>query len=175
MRLAILLLFLFGPFLVGSTAQAQCVSLTDLLAIGAEPTALVSPKVVTDHLTFEWAYEPLTATTKEATWTFTPSGTGTASARLVVRPQRPGQDVLLKTSQLSCIRDLRSELKSRKMVPLPVTCPSCEAVRYQSPEFDVTLYSQMKGEFPFVVVVHQVPAGSPPAASNVKLNGMKNP
>ena len=32
------------------------------------------------------------------------------------------------------------------------------------PEFDVTLYSMMKGEFPFVVVVHQVPAGMPPPA-----------
>ena len=172
MRTRFLILFVAAQALLISAAHAQCVSLTDLLAIGAEPTALVSPKSVTDHLTFEWAYVGPTATTKEASWTFTPEGTATATARMLVRPQRPGQDVLLKTAQASCVRDLRNELKSRKLTPQPVTCPSCEAVRYQAPDFDVTIYSQMKGEFPFVVVVHQVPAGMPPAAA---ATGAKNP
>ena len=150
--------------MLAPAARAQCVALNDLLAIGADPTAQSSGKVVTDHVSVEWTYVGATPTAKEASWTFTPTGASAPTARLLVRPQRPGQDVLLKTTQASCVRDLRSELKARKLTPQPVTCPSCEAVRYQSPEFDVTLYSMMKGEFPFVVVVHQVPAGMPPPA-----------
>lgn len=176
MRTVALAAILACQLLVGTVARAQCVALNDLLAIGAEPSALASPKVVTDHLTFEWTYGAPSAAIKEPNWTFVPSGGGSsATALLLVRPQRPGQDVLLKTSQSSCVRELTKELKSRKLTPQPVTCPSCEAVRYQAPDFDVTLYSQMKGDYPFVVVVHQVPAAAPPAASNTKLTGMKTP
>ena len=156
------------------SAHAQCVGLNELLAIGADPTALASGKVVSDHLSFEWTYVAPTATAKEGLWAFMPSGSSTPTAQLVVRPQRPGQDVLLKTAQANCVRELRGELKSRKLTPQPVTCPSCEAVRYQGPDYDVTLYSQMKGEFPFVVVVHQVPAAAPPAA-NAKATSLKTP
>ena len=151
--------------MLAPAARAQCVALNDLLAIGADPTAQVSGKVVTDHVSFEWTFVGATPTAKEPSWTFTPAGASAPAARLLVRPQRPGQDVLLKTTQASCLRDLRSELKARKLTPQPVTCPNCEAVRYQAPDFDVTLYSLMKGEFPFVVVVHQVPPGMPPAAA----------
>jgi hypothetical protein len=165
MRIFTLLALLGSQLVFMSAARAQCVALGDLLAIGADPTAQSSGKVVTDHVSFEWAFVGATPATKEASWTFTPTGTSVPTARLLVRPQRPGQDVLLKTTQASCLRDLRSELKARKLTPQPVTCPNCEAVRYQSPDFDVTLYSQMKGEFPFVVVVHQVPPGMPPAAA----------
>ncbi|MCI1187423.1 hypothetical protein MON38_08320 [Hymenobacter sp. DH14] len=150
--------------LLAPAARAQCVALSDLLAIGADPTAQSSGKVVTDHVSFEWTFVGATPTAKEPSWTFTPSGASAPTARLLVRPQRPGQDVLLKTTQASCLRDLRSELKARKLTAQPVTCPNCEAVRYQAPNFDVTLYSQMKGEFPYVVVVHQVPAGMAPPA-----------
>ena len=175
MRFTILIAILALQLFAGAAARAQCVALADLLAIGAEPAALASPKIVTDHLSFEWSYVGPTATAREPSWTFVPSGTSTAAALLVVRPQRPGQDVLLKSTQGSCVRDLTKELKSRKLKPQPVTCPNCEAVRYQASDFDVTLYSQMKGDFPFVVVVHQVPAGSPPAASTTKMAGSKNP
>src|SRR6476646_911617 len=96
-------------------AHAQCVTLSDLLAIGADPTAQSSGKVVTDHLSVEWTYVPSAPSAKEASWTFTPSGECAATARLVVRPQRPGQDVVLKMAQGICVRDLRSELKSRKL------------------------------------------------------------
>ena len=156
-------------------ARAQCVALSDLLAIGADPTAQSSGKVVTDHLSFEWTYVAAAPTAKEASWLFVPSGTSAPTARLLVRPQRPGQDVVLKTTQANCVRDLRSELKARKLTSQPVTCPNCEAVRYQSSDFDVTLYSQMKGEFPFVVVVHQVPVGMPPAAAATGATGSKTP
>ena len=156
--------------MLAPAARAQCIALSDLLAIGADPTAQSSGKVVTDHVSFEWTFAGATPTAKEASWTFTPSGASAPTARLLLRPQRPGQDVLLKTSQASCLRDLRSELKARKLTAKPVTCPNCDAVRYQASDFDVTLYSQMKGEFPFVVVVHQVPVGMPPAAAVGSVN-----
>ena len=166
MRILVFLAFLGSQLAFAAAARAQCVALNDLLAIGADPTAQVSGKVGTDHLSFEWSYVAATPTAKETSWTFTPSGALAPTAHLVVRPQRPGQDVLLKTTQASCVRELRAELKARKLTPQPVTCPSCEAVRYQGPDFDVTLYSQMKGEFPFVVVVHQVPSGLPSVGSS---------
>ena len=165
MRALLLFAFLLSQAICAPAVRAQCIGLADLLAIGAEPTAITAPKVVTDHLTFEWTYAGPTATVREASWTYVPSGTTAPSARLQMRAQRPGQDVVLKTTQANCVRDLRSELKSRKLTAQPVTCPSCEATRYQGPDFEATIYSQMKGEFPFVVVVHQVPPGMPPAAS----------
>lgn len=168
MRTLLLFAFLVGQVLYAPALRAQCIVLTDLLAIGAEPVALTSPKVVTRHLPSEWTYEGSTATVREAGWTFVPEGATAPLARLQLRTQRPGQDVVLKTAQASCVRDLRGELKSRKLTAQPVTCPGCEAARYQGPNFEVTIYSQMKGDFPFVIVVHQVPPGMPPAASGVK-------
>ena len=173
MRALSIFALLIGSAIWAPASRAQCLGLTDLLAIGAEPTALTSSKVVADHLTAGWTYVGATATVHESAWTFAPAGATTLMARLQLRAQRPGQDVVLKTSQATCIRDLRGELKSRKLTALPVTCPNCEAVRYQGPDFEATIYSQMKGEFPFVVVVHQVPPGMPPAASGT--SGVKAP
>ena len=144
------------------SGQAQCPELSELLAIGAEPTALTAPQVVTARLSTDWTFVGPTATSREVSWTLpVPEGSTIAPARLSLRPQRPGQDVVLKTTLAACVRDLRSELKSRKLTAQPVTCPGCEAVRYQGPDFDATIYSQMKGDYPFVVVVHQVPASGP--------------
>lgn len=173
MRALVLFLFLLGPALCAPALRAQCLSLADLLAIGAEPTALTAPKVVTAHLAAEWTYAGPTAIVREAAWTYVPAGTTAPTARLQLRAQRPGQDVVLKTVQANCVRDLRSELKSRKLTTQPVTCPGCEATRYQGPDFEATIYSQMKGEFPFVVVVHQVVPGMSPAASGT--GGVKAP
>lgn len=171
MRALFLFAFLTGQALWAPALRAQCIALADLLAIGAEPLALTTPKVVTDHLTFEWSYMGSTATVREAAWTYLPAGTTTPIACLQMRTQRPGQDIILKTTQASCVRELGRELKSLKLTAQPVTCPSCEAVRYQGPDFEATIYSQMKGEFPFVVVVHQVLPGMPPATSG----GVKTP
>ncbi|MCC3152504.1 hypothetical protein Q3A66_05525 [Hymenobacter sp. BT770] len=166
MRLFILLILLALQAVVPASLRAQCIGFADLLTIGAEPTALTSPQVVTQHLTSEWSYTAPTASSREAFWTLpAQNGAAVAACRLMLRAQRPGQDVVFKTVQASCVRELRSELKSRKLVAEPVTCPSCEAVRYKGPDFEATIYSQMKGDYPFVVVVHQVPALLPgPAA-----------
>ncbi|WP_426059352.1 hypothetical protein [Hymenobacter sp. B1770] len=138
------------------TVQAQCLGLSELLVIGAEATAVSTPQVVTQHLP-EWMFNAPAAGSLEAYWTSAlPVGGRLAPSRLTVRPQRPGQDVVLKTTQASCVRQLRSELKSQKLEAQPVTCAGCEAVRFKGPDYEATIYSQMKGDYPFVVVVHQV-------------------
>ena len=168
MRINFLLMLLLwgGAAFWSLPARAQCLELAELLAIGAEPTALTAPQVVTALLSAEWSFAGPTVTSREVSWALAaPEGSTLAAARLSLRPQRPGQDVVLKTTLAACVRELRGELKSRKLIARPVTCTGCEAVRYQDPGFDATIYSQMKGDYPFVVVVHQVPASSPgPAA-----------
>lgn len=79
--------------------------------------------------------------------------------------------MVLKTTLANCVRELRGELKSRKLTAQPVTCPNCEAVRYQGPDFEATIYNQMKGDYPFVIVVHQVPAAASPAVSEAGRSG----
>lgn len=161
----------FILLLAGAISQpvwAQSVSLANLLAIGAEPAALTTPEDVTKHLPIEWDYKAPTANSREAFWAL-PAAEGLALpvARITVRAQRPGQDVVLKTTDASSVRGLRSELKSKKLTGEPVTCPSCEGVRFKGPDFEATIYSEMKGDYPFVVVVHQVPAAvSGPAAKD---------
>lgn len=173
MRVSLLLLLL-GLALAPGRLWAQCPALDDLLAIGAEPTALTSPPVVTAHLTADWVLNPPAAGAREAFWTV-PASDGRASALLLVRAQRPGQDVVLKTTQAACVRQLRSELKSRKLTTQEVTCPNCEAMRFQSPEFEATIYSQMKGDYAFIIVVHQVLAAPAPvpAPASTKGSGAK--
>lgn len=61
---------------------------------------------------------------------------------------------------------MRAELKSRKLTTQSVTYFGCEAVRFQGPDFEATIFSLTKGDYPFVIVVHQVPpepAAGPPA------------
>ena len=167
MRVFILVLLLLWQVVTPSMGLAQCIGLDDLLVIGAEPTALTVPQIVTGRLSPNWTFNGPTATSREVFWTLPATdGSALAAIRLQVRAQRPGQDVVLKTTQAACVRQLRAELKSRKLTAQPVTCPNCEAVRFQSPDFEATIYSQMKGEYPFVVVLHQVPVV--PAGSGAK-------
>lgn len=164
MRIILLCLLLLWQLATASAVRAQCPALADLLAIGAEPTALVASPVITRHLPSDWSMNTPTPPSREVFWTLpAPDGAALPVARLQMRAQRPGQDVVLKTSLANCVRELRGELKSRKLTAQPVTCPSCEAVRYQGPDFEATIYSQMKGDYPFVIVVHQVPAAASPA------------
>ena len=77
------------------------------------------------------------------------------ATQLQVRAPRLHLEVVLKTTRAACVRQLRVELKSRKLTAQPVTCPSCEAFRFPSPDFEATIYSQLKGDYLFVVVLHQ--------------------
>lgn len=161
-----LLMLLLWQAAVPLSGFGQCLALDDLLAIGAEPTALSVPQVVTDRLNAAWAYTAPTAMAREAFWTLpAASGGAVPTARLQLRAQRPGQDVVLKTTEAACVRQLRGELKGRKLTSQPVTCPACEAVRFQGPDFEATIYSQMKGDYPFVVVLHQVPTARAAASA----------
>ena len=170
MRILFFILALLWQGAAPLPGLAQCLELNDLLVIGAEPTALAVPQVVTGRLSADWTFNGPTATSREVFWTLpAPDGGSLAAARLQLRAQRPGQDVVLKTTQAACVRQLRAELKSRKLTTQPVTCPGCEAVRFQGPDFEATIYSLMKGDYPFVVVVHQVPpvpAADPPATGS---------
>ncbi|HEX8328281.1 MAG TPA: rhodanese-like domain-containing protein [Hymenobacter sp.] len=159
MKILVVLLLLLWKGVAASSVQAQCLELSSLLAIGADPSAATSTAAVTKLLPAEWKFQSSTPASREAFWSWpAPDGGAVPATKLTVRPQRPGQDVVLKTTQAACIRQLRSELKSRKLTAQPVTCPGCEAVRFQAPDFEATVYSQMKGDYPFVVVVHQVPS-----------------
>ena len=134
---------------------AQHIVLNDLLIIGAEPTVLTVPQVVTSRLSPDWTFSGTTATLGEVFWTLPATdGSALSVTRLLMRAQQPGQDVVLKTNQVACVRQLRAELKSHKLTAKPVTCLSCEAIRYQAFAFKATIYSQMKGDYPFMVVVH---------------------
>lgn len=165
MRILLSLLLLFAWQGVAPTAGfAQCLALDELLAIGAEPTALTVPLVVTGRLPADWTFTGAGTGSREVFWTLPPAeGSTLPAARLQVRAQRPGQDVVLKTTQAACVRQLRAELKSRKLTAQPVTCLNCEAARFQGPDFEATIYSLMKGDYPFVVVLHQIPVAAPPS------------
>ena len=165
MRILLLLLLLFAwQGAAPALAFAQCLELNELLAIGAEPTALTVPLVVTGRLSADWTFTGPSTGSREVFWTLPPAeGSPVPAARLQVRAQRPGQDVVLKTTQAACVRQLRADLKSRKLTAQPVTCPSCEAFRFQGPDFEATIYSQMKGDYPYVVVLHQIPVVPPPS------------
>lgn len=158
MKIIFFLLVLLWQGVAAPSLRAQCLKLADLLSVGAEPAAAISPSVVTAHLGSEWTFNGPTASSREVFWAWAaPQAGAVAPARLAVRLQRPGQDVVLKTTQASCVRELRSELKSRKLTAQLVTCPGCEAEKFQGSDFEATVYSKMKGDYPFVVVVHQVP------------------
>ena len=86
-------------------------------------------------------------------------------------PQRVQQrnfDVVLKTTQVACLRQMRSALRALRLTPVTVNCPNgCEAQRYDGVDYPATLYSKMKGDYPFVVVLHplrQAGQSPPPAA-----------
>jgi hypothetical protein len=157
----------FGLFL-GATlsitaAQAQCLPLADLTAIAANPQALAKPEALTQLPTGSWVFKGTPPRSKEIQWISAATSADAdgvhSPAMFSLRPFLQSFDVVLKTTEASCVRDVRSELKSLKLTPVPVTCPGCEAVRYDGPGYQATLYSKMKGDYPFVVVVH--PLASP--------------
>jgi len=148
-------------------AQAQCFDLPQLLSIGSARQSLTQPERIPMLPATEWKLQKPASPTQEIVWTWLAANSdGVAPAQVLLRPLA-GQatpDVLLKTNQASCVRQLRSSLKDLGLKPVPVTCPNCEAQRYQSAEFVATLYSGLKGDFPFMFVMHPVPATVPPGS-----------
>lgn len=154
---------LFLSTVFGTTvAQAQCLPLADLTAIAANSNALAKPQALAQLPAGSWLFKGTPPRSKEVQWisaATSADGDGVHSpAMFSLRPFLQSFDVVLKTTEVGCVRDVRAELKSLKLTPVPVTCPGCEAVRYDGPGYQATLYSKMKGEYPFVVVVHPLTA-----------------
>lgn len=77
----------------------------NLLVAGAEPTALTVLQVVTSRLSPDWIFSGPTVTSREVLWILSATNSGALPAtRLQMRAQRPGQDVVLKTNQVACLR-----------------------------------------------------------------------
>jgi|SRR6476661_1407610 len=163
MKEKIVLMLLAGG-ICSHSARAQCVPLAEMATIAADPKSSAKPERVTQLPAAEWIFRGTPAKSREIQWTSSASSAndqGTfVPALFALRPFQQGYDAVLKTTEASCIRQLRSELKSQKLEPVAVTCPNCEAVRYDGPTYQTTIYSKMKGEFPFVVVVHPLQAAS---------------
>lgn len=150
-------------------AQAPCFELPQLLSIATARMSVAQPERIPLLQATEWQLTKPASPTQEILWTSLQlNAQGVAQAQVILRPL-PGQlnpDVLLKTNQNACVKQLRSSLKDLGLKPVPVTCPSCEAQRYQATDFVATLYTGLKGDFPFMVVMHPVAVvGSSPSVS----------
>ena len=152
-------------------AAAQCLELPQLLSIGAARSAVVHPETIALLPATEWQLQRAASPTQDIVWTSVATNAlGAAQAQVLLRPYagQPTPDVLLKTTQLACARQMRATLKRQGLKPVAVTCPDCEAQRYQAAGFVATLYSGLKGDFPYLLVVHPLaPAGAAPAPSAV--------
>lgn len=150
-------------------AQAQCFELPQLLSIGTAKMSVSKPEQIPLLPATEWQLKPAASPTQEVVFTSLVNGSdGKPQAQVLLRPL-PGQlnpDVLLKSNQAACMRQVRASLKSLGLKPVPVTCPSCEGQRYQGTDFVATLYSGLKGDYPFMLVMHPVaPVGTPAPVS----------
>ena len=154
---------------LASVARAQCLSLDQMVSVGAAPTALAQPQDLAELPVNEWVFKGGIPRSHDVYWaSATTAASGPPPATVTLRTQQRNFDVVLKTTQGACIRQVSSDLKALKIKPINVTCPNgCEAQRYDGPDYQATLYSKMKGEYPFVIVLHplrQAPQAPPPAA-----------
>lgn len=144
--------------------------LEQLLKFTSLPADLPWAKMTVALLPPGWVYRGRVGATGEVYWTSPGSLSQQdqeaeleAASWLSVRPsQAPGEasDVLFKTRSARYFEPLRRELKRQKIEPLPVTCRECVAERFETASFTLTFYREMKGEYPFVAVLHQLPPPS---------------
>lgn len=157
-------------------AAAQCLPLASFSILTEAPIGGNTPPAVASQvLAFsEWQFKGPVGNTKELYWTSAVAAGETPEFRLSLRPVLQRYDVVLKTTVNSCVKQLRSELTSRKIKPEPITCPDCEGQRFTLPEGGtVSFYSNMKGAYPLVVVIH--PAETPAASDASKAAATRNP
>lgn len=164
--LTLLFLLLLGIGRPGA-AWAQCLSLRQLSALSNNPTAMTTPEKVTQITAADWKFEGPVPRTRDIFWSTTSkNSSGLPKATLTLRPMLQQVDAVLKTADPGCIRQIRAELKELNRPFVKVNCPGgCEALRYQSTLMQTTIYSQMPGDYAFVVVVHPVAAPLQPASS----------
>lgn len=163
---------LVGLLVAPCAGLAQCLPLSQLMTLGTTPSPATFAAANGILSPTDWAFRgPISASSKEVYWSFLPPDTPAGAPAAVWLSLRPtlgqGCDAVLKTTRAECVRQLQDELKERKIKPEPVTCPQCVAQRYALPEAPgaaATIYSGMKGPFPFVVVVSGLPMASNSAA-----------
>ena len=174
MRFSSLFLLASLIIVVGRPVAAQCLELVSLQALGVAATgqSTAPPAIVSQVLSStEWRFLGPVGNTRELAWTSrsaetplsTPTPTSTPTLRLSLRPVQGRYDVVLKTTDAGCVRQLRQELTARRLKPQPITCPNCLGQRYLLPEgATVSFYSKMRGDYPLVVVLHtaETPAGA---------------
>ncbi|UYZ62380.1 hypothetical protein [Hymenobacter weizhouensis] len=150
---------------VSSWAQAQCITLEQLLNLSAISREPLLQRAARQLPATEWTYRGNSTVGKEVFWTYKDPvdgyvrPDGHAEAWLGVRPETGTQAVTLKTSFPACINQLRASLRLYKLKQQPITCHECEAVRYESPQFIVDIYNRKNGPYPFIIVVRHVPTG----------------
>ncbi len=154
---------------LASVARAQCLSLDQMVSVGAAPTALAQPQDLAELPINDWVFKGGIPRSHDVYWASAAPVAGSVPPAIVtLRTQQRNFDVVLKTTQAACVRQVSSELRVLKMKPVNVTCPNgCEAQRYDGPDYQTTLYSKMKGDYPFVIVMHplrQAAQALPPAA-----------
>lgn len=147
--------------LLTHTGRGQTLSLNQLLALSASTGGAEAPEA-RQHLPAErWSYRGVWQNTNEVYWTCLDIAEANDPdaepvAWIGLRPNQAFTDVVYKTVLPTTVTALRGELRKRKLTPEPVNCIECEGARYSTPEFQLTIYSKKKGDFPFVVVVRRL-------------------
>ena len=155
-----------------SSVQAQCLSLDQLVSISAAPTALAKPEDLAELPITDWSFKGVIPRSHDVYWAGLQPIGGVQASTITLRTQQNNFDVVLKTAQANCVRQVRSALRALRLAPVNVTCPNgCEAQRYDGPDYQATIYSKMKGDYPFVVVLHplqQAPQALPSTPEPVR-------
>lgn len=152
-------------------SQAQCLSLAQLLHVGATPAGS-SPQDPAPN----WTYHAPGAD-EELYWTFRVDGAPQADSlpksRLSFYRADGSVDVTFKTLDDACVAALRAELRQLKLKEELVTCVNCSATRYaDSTGYTVFIYRRSTGAYPHTVVLRQpegsLTAGQSPAPTTTR-------
>lgn len=149
-------------------ARAQCITLDQLLDLSAIGTDSLTQRVARALPATDWTYRGPGRIGKEVYWTYKDplddyvAPDGSSEAWLSVRPASNAHIVTLKTVFPACVSSIRAGLRELKAEQKPVTCPDCEATRFESAQFVIDVYDRKKGPYPFIIVVRQAPAKATP-------------
>lgn len=149
--------FLFSLALLGPSAGAQCLSLADLLALNTAPLD-AAPDQLTALLPGWSARGPVAPGDAEIYWVLPAPNSNGVNDSLATGwlSRRPNQDVLYKATSGGCLAGLRRELaRAHYPVRLVNTLGGGEGVRFEAPNFSVTLYIRPKGPFQYAAVLRQ--------------------
>lgn len=177
MRRFLLLLAVLA--LGGSPAvQAQDIPLDKIIGLAKLPVEFQHPDD-TPAVLRDWVFHPSTtqAESEKLTWAWWPSEGGPTPdspppAQLSLRPNQEHLDVVLYLHRFSVFTRLRRELDRQHLPPVAVSClgPGCIGQRYVSGTFTIAFYEGKPGDYPYMVVIQQKPAGTsatPAPASSV--------